>query len=964
MADRDDVQGKLCDIDHRRPAVVRVTVIENGQRRTLNVCREHYAELRARQASPFESLFSGFGGGFRDDLLGGFFDEGGAGDAPLDAGGMGEAPVGGARRARGDGGTSAPRRAGGRGRGAGPARESVDLTDYMSDQAEEILQAAARTAAEWGSREVDSEHLLFALADNDVVQAILGRFKLSPDELKRQVQEVSPKRERKGARPEGGIGVSPRVKAALLAAFNASRDMGHSYLGPEHLLIGLAAEEGLASDLLRRYGLTPEALRQQTVRVVGKGAEEGRVEGKSETPNLDKVSRDLSALAKQGKLDPVIGRAQEIETVIEILSRRKKNNPVLIGEPGVGKTAIVEGLAQRMLAGEVPEPLRGKRVVELIVTSLVAGTQYRGQFEERVKQLLEEISAQQDNLILFIDELHTIVGAGATGGEGGLDIANAFKPMLARGELHLIGATTLNEYQKHVEKDAALERRFQPVLVSEPTVEQTIIILQGLRDVLEAHHKVTILEEAIVAAAELSDRYIRGRYLPDKAIDIIDQAAARVRLRSTSRPVDLVEADAALQQVKRERDYARSRKNHDRTKELEKRLDERQKEYDQKVADWEKARRSSTGEVNVSDVAEIISRLTGVPVTELTLEERERLIKMEERLHQRVIGQDEAVEAVSEAVRLARAGLKDRNRPIATFYFLGPTGVGKTELAKALAETVFGDEDAMIRIDMSEYQERHTVARLIGAPPGYVGFEEGGQLTERVRRKPYSVILLDEFEKAHPDVQNILLQVFDDGRLTDGKGRVIDFTNTIIISTSNVGSELIQRNLQAPQGERKDYDDLKEDLLILLRKYLRPEFLNRIDEVIVFHALDREQIRTIVGLQLERVKRMARAQGITLEFDQSLVDHLADVGYRPEYGARELRRQIRSLVETQLAEAMLKSELGEGDVVTFKYDSDTDRVTWEKRAGPAAERAAAALAGGDGGAGRGRDREPPRPAVH
>ena len=363
-------------------------------------------------------------------------------------------------------------------------------------------------------------------------------------------------------------------------------------------------------------------------------------------------------------------------------------------------------------------------------------------------------------------------------------------------------------------------------------------------------------------------------------------------------------------------------------------------------------------------MAEIISRLTGVPVTELTLEERERLIKMEERLHQRVIGQDEAVEAVSEAVRLARAGLKDRNRPIATFYFLGPTGVGKTELAKALAETVFGDEDAMIRIDMSEYQERHTVARLIGAPPGYVGFEEGGQLTERVRRKPYSVILLDEFEKAHPDVQNILLQVFDDGRLTDGKGRVIDFTNTIIISTSNVGSELIQRNLQAPQGERKDYDDLKEDLLILLRKYLRPEFLNRIDEVIVFHALDREQIRTIVGLQLERVKRMARAQGITLEFDQSLVDHLADVGYRPEYGARELRRQIRSLVETQLAEAMLKSELGEGDVVTFKYDSDTDRVTWEKRAGPAAERAAAAPAGGDGGAGRGRDREPPRPAVH
>ncbi len=955
MADRDEVQGRLCDIDHRRPATVRVTVVENGQRRTLNVCREHYEQLRARQASPFESLFSGFGGlggGFGDDLLGSFFGDEGQGRDREEIGG----PVGGAPRGR---------RGGGRPRGAARGRESVDITEYMSDQAEEILQQAARTAAEWGAREVDSEHLLFALADNDVVQAILNRFKLSsPEELKRQVREVSPKRERKGDGPQGGIGVSPRVKAALLAAFNASRDMGHSYLGPEHLLIGLAAEEGLASELLRRYGLTPEALRQQTVRVVGKGAEEGRVEGKTETPNLDKVSRDLTALAKQGKLDPVIGRAQEIETVIEILSRRKKNNPVLIGEPGVGKTAIVEGLAQRMLAGEVPEPLRGKRVVELIVTSLVAGTQYRGQFEERVKQLLEEISAQQDNLILFIDELHTIIGAGATGGEGGLDIANAFKPMLARGELHLIGATTLNEYQKHVEKDAALERRFQPVLVSEPTVEQTIIILQGLRDVLEAHHKVTILEEAIVAAAELSDRYIRGRYLPDKAIDIIDQAAARVRLRSTSRPVELVEADAGLQQLKRERDYARSRKNHDRTKELEKRLDERQKEYDKKVEEWERIRRSSTGEVNVSDVAEIISRLTGVPVNELTLEERERLLKMEERLHQRVVGQDEAALAVSEAVRMARAGLREGRRPIATFYFLGPTGVGKTELAKALAEVVFGDEDAMIRIDMSEYQERHTVARLIGAPPGYVGFEEGGQLTERVRRRPYSVLLLDEFEKAHPDVQNILLQVFDDGRLTDGKGRVIDFTNTIIIATSNVGSELIQRNLQAPEGERKDYDKLKEDLLVLLRKYLRPEFLNRIDEIIVFHALDREQIRKIVGLQLERVKRLAKGQGITLEFEQSLVDHLADVGYRPEYGARELRRQIRSLVETELASAMLKGDIGEGDVVTFKYDSEADRVTWEKRAGAAAERAAAAPAGGDGGAGRGRDREPPRPAVH
>jgi ATP-dependent Clp protease ATP-binding subunit ClpC len=939
MAERDQEQLGLCDIDHRRPAVVRVTVSQNGKRRTLNVCEEHYAALRQQQSSPFESLFGGslFGG----DMMRDFFGEGGGA-----AGGDGDVGVGrGGRTGRAA-----------RGQPAGRDRESIDVGDYLSEQAEQILQAAARTAAEWGAREVDSEHLLFALADNDVVQAILKRFKLSPEDLKRQAREISPVR--KGAKPKGEraeVGVSPRVKGAILAAFTASRDLGHSYVGPEHLLIGLAEEEeGLAGDLLRRYGLTPEALRQQTVHVVGKGAEEGRVEGKSETPNLDKYSRDLTALAKKGKLDPVIGRAVEIETVIEILARRKKNNPVLIGEPGVGKTAIVEGLAQRMLAGEIPEVLRDKRLVELSVNSMVAGTQYRGQFEERIKQLLDEISAHQDQIILFIDELHTIVGAGSGGGEGGLDIANSFKPMLARGELHLIGATTLNEYQKHIEKDAALERRFQPVLVPEPTVEQTINILRGLRDSLEAHHKVTITDEAIVAAAELSDRYIRGRYMPDKAIDIIDQAAARVRLRGTSRPADLMEAEAELQQTRRERDFAKSRKNHDRTKSLEARLEEQQKSYDSRLDEWNKSRRSSTAEVLVEHVAEIISRLTGVPVTELTTEERERLMKMEERLHQRVIGQDQAVTAVSEAVRLARAGLKERERTIANFFFLGPTGVGKTELAKALAEVVFGDEDALIRIDMSEYQERHTVARLIGAPPGYVGFEEGGQLTEKVRRRPYAVILLDEFEKAHPDVQNILLQVFDDGRLTDGKGRVVDFTNTIIICTSNIGSDLIQRNLEAKESERKDYAKLKDDLMLTLRKYLRPEFLNRIDEIIVFHALDKKQIREIVGLQLERVKRMASAQGVTLEFDDSIVDYLAEVGYQPEYGARELRRQIRSQVEVLLANAMLKGEVGEGDTVLFKHDSETDQVRWEKKKGAEETQAKA----------RPARAEPAQPAAH
>jgi ATP-dependent Clp protease ATP-binding subunit ClpC len=934
MAERDETKAQLCDICHRRPAAFRVTVAENGRRRTLEVCREDYAQLRAQQASPFESLFGG--SLFGDDMLGDFLDDG----------------------FRRSSGRSAPRQ----GARPGRDREAIDVGEVLSAQAEEILQQAARIAVERGGREVDSEHVLYALADNDVVQAILSRLKISPKDLKAQIDEMAPPKDRKGSQ-RGEVGVSPRVKAALLAAFTASRELGHSYVGPEHLLIGLAEEEeGLAGDLLRRYGLTPQALRQQTVRIVGQGAEEGRVEPKSETPTLDKYSRDLTALAKQGKLDPVIGRAQEIETVIEILARRKKNNPVLIGEPGVGKTAIVEGLAQRMLAGEVPEELRDKRLVELSVNSLVAGTQYRGQFEERVKQLLDEVSARQEKLILFIDELHTIVGAGSGGGEGGLDIANSFKPMLARGELNLIGATTLNEYQKHIEKDAALERRFQPVLVSEPTIEQAITILRGLRDTFEAHHKVTITDEAIVAAAELSDRYIRGRYMPDKAIDVIDQAAARVRLRGTSRPAEVMEADAALQQARRERDFARTRKNHERTKELEVRFDEAQKDLDRKLQSWERTRRSSTAEVVVEDVAEIISRLTGVPVTELTQEERQRLLQMEQRLHQRVIGQDEAVKAVADAVRLARVGLKDRRRTIANFFFLGPTGVGKTELAKALAEVVFGDENALIRLDMSEYQERHTVARLVGAPPGYVGFEEGGQLTERVRRRPYSVILLDEFEKAHPDVQNILLQVFDDGRLTDGKGRVVDFTNTIIISTSNIGAEAIQRNLKADERDRKGYSALKDELMVLLRKYLRPEFLNRIDEMIVFHALDREQIRQIVGLQLERVKRLAKGQGLTLEFDDSLVDYFAEVGYQPEFGARELRRQIRSQLETKLAGAMLRGEIGEGDTVKFLHDRATDAVRWEKQA--AAERPGGRAGEEEERAPRGGEREGPRPPAH
>ncbi|MEA2839166.1 MAG: ATP-dependent Clp protease ATP-binding subunit ClpC, partial [Methylobacteriaceae bacterium] len=656
------------------------------------------------------------------------------------------------------------------------------------------------------------------------------------------------------------------------------------------------------------------------------------------TPNLDKYARDLTKLAREGKLDPVIGRAKEIETTIEVLARRKKNNPVLIGEPGVGKTAIVEGLAQRIIAGEVPERLRDKRLVELSVNAMVAGSKYRGEFEERVQQILKEVTEQQDTMVLFIDEIHTIVGAGQGGGEGGLDIANTFKPALARGELNLIGATTLSEYQKYIEKDAALERRFQPVLVPEPTIAQTIMILRGLRDTLEAHHKVTITDEAIVAAAELSDRYITRRFLPDKAIDLIDQAAARVKISATARPVDVQELDAEVRQLKREMDYATSRKNFERSKDLQAQHEARNKEFETAQERWRKDRGSASAEVRVAHIADVVSKLTGVPVTELTTEERERLTRMEEQLHRRVIGQEEAVKAVSDAVRLARAGLREGRRPIATFLFLGPTGVCKTELAKALAEVVYGDEDAMTRIDMSEYMERHAVARLIGAPPGYVGYEEGGQLTERVRRRPYSVVLLDEIEKAHPDVYNVLLQVFDDGRLTDGKGRVVDFTNTIMIATSNLGSDVIQRRLTTPSPDQHDASSLRREIMDVVRGHFRPEFINRIDEIIIFHALKREQIRDIVGLQLERVKRTAHGQGIDVQIDQSLVDHLATVGFRPEFGARELRRLIRTELETQLARAMLANEINEGDAVTARWDGAQQKVVLERRKSAAAER--------------------------
>ncbi|WP_035562314.1 ATP-dependent Clp protease ATP-binding subunit [Burkholderia sp. 9120] len=885
--------NQLCEICNARPAVVRVVVAQNGKRRSMSICDYHYRELTRHQSmvSPFDSIL---GQGGLSNFLGD------------------------THAAQGDESSW----------NANLEKESVEPTDAFSAQTIELLQRAGEKAHELHRTELDTEHLLYVLADTDVGLALFKELKLSPDDIKSYLDQHAPHGVSPVEATTDRMTISPRLKKVFVHAFEASHELGHSYVGPEHLLIGLASvPDSLAGTLLKKYGVSPEMIRQKTVKVIGKGSQDGRVEASTGTPNLDKFGRDLTALARQGKLDPVVGRAQEIESTIEVLARRRKNNPVLIGEPGVGKTAIVEGLAQRIVSGEVPEVLRGRRLVEVNLNSMVAGAKYRGEFEERAKALIDEVTAKKDELILFIDELHTIVGAGQGGGEGGLDIANVLKPALARGELSLIGATTLNEFQKYIEKDAALERRFQPVLICEPTVEQTIVILRGLRDKLEEHHQLTFSDEAFVAATELADRYITNRFLPDKAIDVIDQAAARVRIGASSRPLAMQELEAEMGQLKREQDYASSRKRYDAAKVLEQSIKIKKAEFDEQTEAWQRKTGSETLEVTVLAVAAVVSKLTGVPVSELTQEEREKLLKLEERLRVRVIGQDQAVKAVSDAVRVSRAGLGQANRPIATLLFLGPTGVGKTELAKALAETVFGDEQAIIRIDMSEYMERHAVARLIGAPPGYVGYDEGGQLTERVRRRPYSVILLDEIEKAHADVNNVLLQVFDDGRLTDGKGRVVDFSNTVIIATSNLGASLIMDDLEQAPAERMSEKALRDALLQVLKGYFRPEFLNRIDEVIVFHSLTREDIRAIVRIQLDRVVRTAAAQRITVQIDDSLVEHLVEAGYQPQYGARELKRQIRLEVETLLARELLGEALKSGNTVRLAFDATISQVS-------------------------------------
>jgi ATP-dependent Clp protease ATP-binding subunit ClpC len=798
-------------------------------------------------------------------------------------------------------------RAGGRG-------HPIDITRFLSEQARAVLAEAATQTARWGRTDLDTEQLLWAALRHPGTHDLVVDAGADPDELARRIEEQS----RVGEPREGSVRLTPAAKRSLLDAHQISRGLGASYIGPEHLLLALAANpDSVAGRMLTEAKVTPES-------IAGQGRAGGRP---SETETLDQFGRDLTEQARSGGLDPVVGRDAEIEQTVEVLSRRRKNNPVLIGEAGVGKTAIVEGLAQRIADDDVPETLTGRRVVQLDLTAMVAGTRYRGDFEERMTKLLEEIRTHSTELIVFIDELHTVVGAG--GAEGAMGAGNILKPALAKGELHIVGATTLDEYRTNIEKDPALERRFQPILVPEPSVEDTIRILRGLRDRYEAHHQVRFTDEALDAAANLGDRYITDRYLPDKAIDLMDQAGARVSLRLRRGTNKARELQDRLDRLFREKDYAVADEDYERASTLRDEISVVRSELDRaRVADHP----SDVPEVGTEDIADVVSGITGIPVRQLTQLERERLLELDEYLHRRVVGQDEAVQAVAEAVRRSRTGMAEPDRPSGSFLFLGPTGVGKTELARTLAEALFGDESHLIRLDMSEYGERHTVSRLIGAPPGYVGYDEAGQLTEAVRRKPYSVVLLDEIEKAHPEVFNILLQVLDDGRLTDGRGRTVDFTNTVLVMTSNLGSELVTAGTRGALGFTPTDDDdtdrqLRERLMRVLRDSFRPEFLNRIDEIIVFRRLEEEQLYRITELMLEQTKRRAHAQDVELEFTPAAVAWLSKRGHQPEFGARPMRRTIQREVDNRLSRMMLDGSLAAGARV--RVDAEDDELRFE-----------------------------------
>ncbi|BEL02327.1 ATP-dependent Clp protease ATP-binding subunit [Actinoplanes sichuanensis] len=803
---------------------------------------------------------------------------------------------------------------------AEPRRQAqrFDIARHMSNDARQVLADAARRAAEvaGGDRplaDLDTDHLLWAVLQQDPMKQTVRRAGADPDKL---LTELGRPAAAATELPES-IALTPAAKRALLDSLQISRAVGASYIGPEHILMALGMNtDSAAGRLLAGRIVDPRTIPHHSeLPKPNQSGQSGPRPSAAPTPTLEQFGVDLTESARRGEIDPVIGRADEIEQAIEILSRRTKNNPVLIGEAGVGKTAVVEGLAQRIVDGEVPLTLQDKRVVQLDLAGMVAGTRYRGDFEERLKKVIEEIQASGDGLIVFLDEIHTMVGAGGGGEGGGMDAGNMLKPALARGRLRVIGATTLDEYRRHIEKDAALARRFQPVLVGEPSVEDTVAILRGLRDNYEAHHQVRITDEALDAAAVLSDRYITDRYLPDKAIDLIDQAGARVRLRTKTPDADRRERERRLEQLSRDRDQAVAAEHYEQASALR---DEINTLRAQLAGPGSAA--DGVPQVTEEEIAAVVSRSTGIPVAQLTEAERDRLLRLEQNLHGHVIGQEDAVNAVAEAVRRSRAGLGDPDRPVGSFLFLGPTGVGKTELARSLAEALFGEPDRMIRLDMSEFQERHTVSRLVGAPPGYVGYDEAGQLTEAVRRRPYSVVLLDEIEKAHPDVFNILLQVLDDGRLTDSQGRTVSFKNTVLIMTSNLGSDLINGSTRSvgfagAENGRSPGEELRERLDKRLKEQLRPEFINRIDEIIIFRQLEDDQLHKITELMLDETRRRLHAQDVTLDITPAAVDWLAERGYQPEFGARPLRRTIQRELDNRLSTMLLAADLAPGRTV-------------------------------------------------
>ncbi|GFR34927.1 ATP-dependent Clp protease ATP-binding subunit ClpC [Thermobrachium celere] len=807
----------------------------------------------------------------------------------------------------------------------------------FTERSQRVLNLAAEEAQRLGHNFIGTEHILLGIVrEGGYASKLLSDYGIDANKLRQEIINIEGTGEVDFFLKQ--LELTPRTKRLIEVAKGEASSLNHNFIAPEHLLLGIIREgEGVAVTLLQKMGVDFNKLRNDLIQNISQNNEmqsksRQTKKGRVNTPNLDQFGRDLTELAREGKLDPVIGREEETERVIEILCRRTKNNPCLIGEPGVGKTAIAEGLAQKIVEGNVPEILKNKRVVTLDLSGMIAGSKYRGEFEERLKRVMDDIK-KAGNIILFVDEVHTIVGAGAA--EGAMDASNILKPALARGELQVIGATTIDEYRKYIEKDSALERRFQPVMVGEPSVEESILILKGLRDKYEAHHKVKITDEAIEAAVNLSHRYITDRYLPDKAIDLMDEAASKVRLKTLTAPPDIKRLEEEIEKVRKDKDEAVNMQEYEKAAKLRDKEQELVNELNKLKESWQNKADNENLSVTAEDIANVVSRWTNIPVNKLTETESEKLLKLEEILHNRVVGQEEAVKAVARAVRRARVGLKDPKRPIGSFIFLGPTGVGKTELTKALAEAMFGDENAMIRIDMSEYMEKHAVSRLIGSPPGYVGYEEGGQLTEKVRRQPYSVVLFDEIEKAHPDVFNILLQILEDGRLTDGKGKTVDFKNTIIIMTSNVGASTIKKQqglgfaANTEKEKESSYEKMKENVMEDLKKTFRPEFLNRIDDIIVFHQLEEKDIEKIVELMLNSVLKRLKDLDIEVEYTEDVKKHLAKAGFDPVYGARPLRRAITKAVEDKLSEEMLKGNIKKGDRV--KMDVKDEEIVFIKQ---------------------------------